>query len=884
MKNTLFLAWLALCVCLPAFATDPTIADTVYLANGQPSNGGSIDVMPTCGFTSFDGRSISRGNTHIALSSDGTFSTMLVATSNATQTCANAVNVGLYYTATFTLSDGSVYNETWNVYPSSTPLTISMVWTVAYPFAPTIPLGSLASGGASGGNITMCFNVSTGHWGPGNCGGGGAVYPSGSGIPIVTGGTAWGTTLAGGTAGHYIRDNGTAWVSSTIQASDVPTLNQNTTGNAATATNLAGSQSANLFYASPNGTPGAGGYRAIVPADIPTLNQNTTGNAATATLAASATAAASATTAATATALAGTPSQCSGLTPIVAGISANGNANCIAGGLTHVGGNPISAPAYVGVKVRQEDAIGAGTAVWTSVDQYTWMNDNGQLSFVFQPCHYWVDATSTNGTPNGSDSNNGLSPTTPWATITKLNTVTYVNNDSVCMAANSVWQNQSFTPNSVSGLQLYAYGTGAAPDINASQIIPNANWSLAPTCSNTWIATVTLTFGASSGDDWVNFWENSIASQRQSPVSSCLDTASGLAYYPSSDNGPNSHSITVLLHTSDGSSPVSNGRIYEVSSVEYGLNWVGITNAVVANIKAEKSMGIDGVAWFGQNAKLYNFQAWHGNKHNLYWQSGGQCTGCFAYGAYYNSASTLIIVADTNAVSGTVSCTGCTFEMPPYESGWSSLVEGWGLHAVVSGNFGTVNLTNATCIGIGTCAAASDATASNFTNISCTLCNQGIAPGSSSNGNYTGGTTNINGLYQTGGNYAIQPVATGITVNAANVSFGSVNASSALFYCPASLASCTLNLTSSLISYGAPWYGVECVATSCTVALGGSPTTGNNFGKAVISYIKTTAGTITADYDSFLPGTSANWIMAGTTYSSWAALQGAGYELHGTQP
>ena len=44
-----------------------------------------------------------------------------------------------------------------------------------------------------------------------------------------------------------------------------------------------GVQSANTFYAAPNGIAGAPIFRALVPADIPTLNQNTTGNAATAT-------------------------------------------------------------------------------------------------------------------------------------------------------------------------------------------------------------------------------------------------------------------------------------------------------------------------------------------------------------------------------------------------------------------------------------------------------------------------------------------------------------------------------------------------------------------------------------------------------------------------
>ena len=50
-----------------------------------------------------------------------------------------------------------------------------------------------------------------------------------------------GYRVAGGaTSGAYLRGDGTNFVSSMIQATDVPTLNQSTTGNAATATNLTG--------------------------------------------------------------------------------------------------------------------------------------------------------------------------------------------------------------------------------------------------------------------------------------------------------------------------------------------------------------------------------------------------------------------------------------------------------------------------------------------------------------------------------------------------------------------------------------------------------------------------------------------------------------------
>lgn len=76
-------------------------------------------------------------------------------------------------------------------------------------------------------------------------------------------------------AGKYVRSDGTNATLSSIQANDVPTLNQNTTGTAAniTATSnstLTGLPNLSLLYSQLSGT-------------VPTWNQSTTGNAATAT-------------------------------------------------------------------------------------------------------------------------------------------------------------------------------------------------------------------------------------------------------------------------------------------------------------------------------------------------------------------------------------------------------------------------------------------------------------------------------------------------------------------------------------------------------------------------------------------------------------------------
>jgi hypothetical protein len=75
----------------------------------------------------------------------------------------------------------------------------------------------------------------------------GAVTTAASVVPLTQGGTgqvtrqaAINALLASVTSGTFARGNGTNVVMAAIQAADVPTLNQSTTGNAGTATNLAG--------------------------------------------------------------------------------------------------------------------------------------------------------------------------------------------------------------------------------------------------------------------------------------------------------------------------------------------------------------------------------------------------------------------------------------------------------------------------------------------------------------------------------------------------------------------------------------------------------------------------------------------------------------------
>lgn len=125
-----------------------------------------------------------------------------------------------------------------------------------------------------------------------------------SALPIASGGTGATTqqaainALAGAvTTGQYLRGNGANVVMSAIQAGDIPTLNQNTTGTAANVTGVVaianggtGAATAQLAINALAGATTAGQYlrgngtnvsmSAIQAGDVPTLNQSTTGSAA----------------------------------------------------------------------------------------------------------------------------------------------------------------------------------------------------------------------------------------------------------------------------------------------------------------------------------------------------------------------------------------------------------------------------------------------------------------------------------------------------------------------------------------------------------------------------------------------------------------------------
>jgi hypothetical protein len=301
----------------------------------------------------------------------------------------------------------------------------------------------------------------------------------------------------------------------------------------------------------------------------------------------------------------------------------------------------LATTAFVNNEVATDIYAGKGIAATTNSPTSGKVAINTLAHGNYPTDCYYVDQIA------GSDSNNGLTAATAFQTIAHLTTVDSSTNK-VCWllvsstAANQSqrhWREQMTVPRPHMVVNAYnaSYNntnvTILPPLLDATDVIPNANWALVSGQTTAWQASITIAGWATSQTNVsVNLYRAGNVVGRASSLGACEASGTALMFISS-----DSSSASATIYVCGIASPITDSLLYEFSSRYTALlsNFADTTVDSIAtrgNYIDDGSLDLQGDFSIARNVTVYD-----GNKHNLFMAPGSICENSLIHNGYYGN-------------------------------------------------------------------------------------------------------------------------------------------------------------------------------------------------------------------------------------------------------
>jgi hypothetical protein len=208
--------------------------------------------------------------------------------------------------------------------------------------------------------------------------------------------------------------------------------------------------------------------------------------------------------------------------------------------------------------------------------------------------------------------NTGSSPLVYTATGASTTISKVSAGQKVGLKAGSKWREQFTVPNA--NVTVAAYGTGAKPILDASDVISTGAWSKTGGQTSVYQASLTI---ATDALNRISVWEDSVRLRKVASIAA-VDATAG-TYFPSAEA---TSPITLYIHATGNGNPASNGKNYEYASRLHAITSLGVSGARIFGIQAQRNLHDNGPMELDRYSFVKDCLIKEGTKHNLYVRGG----------------------------------------------------------------------------------------------------------------------------------------------------------------------------------------------------------------------------------------------------------------------